>query len=130
MEWDDRKEVVRRGSYLDDLFDEPDWPAALAALEGRRRQDTLAAGLRLIEQALERREQVRARELAIGIAAALDARLEPLPDGERLFMTELRKSARTCRRQTFYSLEEVLRTLRHLVRCEAHMPRELHPQIT
>ena len=104
------KEEVRRGSYMDDLFDEPGWQAKLAALEGRRRANALQAGLRLIQEGLERGQKARARELAIGMAAVLDARLEPLADGERLFMTELRQSARTCRRQTFYTLEEVSRS--------------------
>jgi hypothetical protein len=114
------KEVFRRGSYADDLYDEPGWPAVLTTLaHGRYRLDALRAGLRLIEEALKQDDHARARELALGLAAALDARLEPLPDGTRYFMTDLRRSARGFRRQTFYTLEELLRTLHHLVACEA-----------
>ena len=126
-----QEEVFRRGSYADDLYDEPGWPAALATLaHGRYCMDALRAGLRLIEEALRRGDQARARELAVGIAAALDAKLEPLPDGTRYFMTDLRRSARGFRRQTFHALEELLVTLHHLVACEAWgAPRECRPDL-
>jgi len=52
------KEEVRRGSYVDDLYDEPGWQAALAGLgHGRYRLDALRAGLRLIEEALKQGDQ-------------------------------------------------------------------------
>jgi len=52
--------------------------------------------LRLIEEGLKKGDQARARELAFGIATALDARLEELPGAMPWFLNDQRVNARGC----------------------------------
>jgi hypothetical protein len=111
--------ALRRG-WGADFYDEPDWPAALASLEGSYRLDILRAGLLLIERTAARGDQARARGLAVGIAAALDAKLEALPGAVPWFLTDLRPTgARGIRRQGLYSTQEVVHRLDTLVTLEA-----------
>lgn len=103
-----------------DHFDQLDWQAALAGLEGSYRLDILRAGLLLVERTAAQGDQARVRELAVGIAAVLDAKLEVLPGDMSWFMTDLRDGpARGFQRQGFYTVGEVLTKLDNLLTLEA-----------
>ncbi len=112
--------ALRRG-WGPDFYDEPDWQAKLTALaEGRYRLDILRAGLLLVGRTAASGDQARASELAVGIAAALDAELKELPGGVPWFLTDLRPGgARGFQRLGLYSIEEVVARLGNLVAFEA-----------
>lgn len=112
--------ALRRG-WGADFYDEPGWAARLAALEeDRYRVDILRAGLLLIGRTAARGDRAQASQLAVGIAAALDAELRELPGAVPWFLTDLRPgSARGIRRLGLYSLEEVVARLDTLVTFEA-----------
>jgi hypothetical protein len=108
-----------------DFYDEPGWQAALAGLAGSYRLDILRAGLLLIKEMAASGDQGRVRELAVGIAAALDAELKVQPGPVPWFLTDLRRSgARGVQRQGLYTVEEVVHRLDTLLTFEAWELRE------
>jgi hypothetical protein len=120
--------VFDRGCWYPELYDQPGWQAALADLGGHHRLVALRAGLSLTEEKLERGDHARARELAVGLAAVLDARVEERPGPMPYFMTDLRRSgARGIQRQAFANLAELLIKLDNLVAFEAWALREGRP---
>jgi hypothetical protein len=103
-----------------DFYDEPGWQVALAGLAGSYRLDILRAGLLLIERTAARGDQARVRELAVGIAAALDVELRVQPGPVPWFLTDLRPSgARGIQRLGLYTVEEVVHRLDTLLTFEA-----------
>ena len=107
----------RRG-WGADFYDEPDWPAALAGLQGRYRLDILRAGLLLIERTAAQGDQARVRS-SRSASRRCSTPSSRCGRAGALFMTDLRPSgARGIQRQGLYTVAEVVNKLDTLLTLE------------